>query len=50
MGHLDAAAHAWWLEAEAQSNGWATELEEFRASHPRPQLKTFLVGLKGHRP
>jgi hypothetical protein len=49
MAHLSAADHAWWLEAERQSNGWATELAEFHATHPRPQLKVFLVGLAGTR-
>lgn len=50
MDHLNGAAHAWELNAEAASNGWATELDEYRQLHPRPQLKTFLVGLKGERP
>lgn len=50
MDHLTAATQAWHLEAEAQANGWATELAEFRATHPIPQLKVFLVGLKGERP
>lgn len=44
------ADHAWRLEAEAVSIGYATELEEYRAQHPRPQLRTFLVELAGtHR-
>lgn len=50
MGHLTAARQAWDLEAEAQSNGWATELAEFRQLHPMPQLRVFLVALKGERP
>ncbi len=50
MAHLSAAAHAWELNAEQASNGWATEYEEFRDLHPRPQLKHFLVGLRGTRP
>ena len=36
------ADHAWWLEAEAASNGWATELAEYRAAHPRPNLGDFM--------
>lgn len=48
--HLGCAAAAWELEAEAASRGWATELEEYRQLHPRPQLKVFLVGLSGTRP
>jgi hypothetical protein len=50
MGHLTAASQVWWLEAETASNGWATELAEFHSLHPKPQLKVFLVGLKGERP
>jgi hypothetical protein len=50
MDHLTAAQHAWWLEAEAQAMGYATELAEFHELHPQPQLKVFLVGLKGSRP
>lgn len=50
MDHLTAARQAWDLEAEAQSNGWVTELAEFKELHPMPQLRVFLVGLKGSRP
>lgn len=50
MDHLTSARASWDLQAEAASNGWATELEEFRELHPQPQLKVFLVGLKGERP
>lgn len=46
---LRCADHAWWLEAEAASNGWATELAEFRAGHPRPTLKACLVELASKR-
>lgn len=44
-----AANDAWEAAAEAASNGWATELAEFEAKHPRPNLKAFLVGLGGGR-
>lgn len=50
MDHLTTATQAWQLEAEAASNGWTTEFQEFKALHPMPQLKVFLVGLKGERP
>lgn len=50
MSHLSAAADAWHLEAERVSNGWSTELQEWQELHPQPQLKVFLVGLKGQRP
>lgn len=43
--HWRCADHAWWLEAEAASNGWKTELAEFRASKPRPNLGDFMVAL-----
>lgn len=39
------ADHAWWLQAEAEAIGYATELAEFRAAHPRPQLGAFMVEL-----
>jgi hypothetical protein len=42
MAAYSAAEHAWWLAAEAASNGWATELSEFAAEHPRPRLREFL--------
>lgn len=47
---LRCADHAWYLEAEAFSGGNATELAEFRELKPRPQLKAYLVQLKGWRP
>lgn len=39
------ADDAWWLLAEANGIGYATETAEFRAAHPRPTLKSFMVGL-----
>lgn len=35
----------WHRDAEAASNGWATELAEFRAAHPVPKLRDVMVGL-----
>ncbi|MEU0315917.1 hypothetical protein [Nocardioides sp. NPDC006273] len=43
--HYYAAEHAWELDAEAESLGYATELEEYAAAHPRPTLKAFMVAL-----
>lgn len=40
-----AADHAWYLEAEAASVGYATELAEFAAEKPRPRLRDFMVHL-----
>lgn len=37
------ATHAWFLAAEAASLGYATELEEYAAEHPRPTLKGFML-------
>lgn len=37
--------HAWWLQAEEASNGWATELADFKAQHPPPRFRDFLVHL-----
>ncbi|MGH3973207.1 MAG: hypothetical protein ACRDS9_07770 [Pseudonocardiaceae bacterium] len=39
------ATHAWELDAEAESLGYATELAEYAADHPRPTLKGFMVAL-----
>lgn len=41
------ATLVWERKAEAASNGWATELREFEAAHPRPRYRDFLVGLSG---
>lgn len=40
-----AAMHAWELQAEAVAIGYATELAEFAAAHPRPRFKDFLTHL-----
>lgn len=37
------ADHAWWLTAEAATNGYATELREYAEKHPRPRLKDFMT-------
>ncbi|MEU4455576.1 hypothetical protein AB0F44_29895 [Nocardioides sp. NPDC023903] len=39
------ATHAWELDAEAESLGYPTELEEYAATHPRPTLQGFMVAL-----
>jgi hypothetical protein len=48
MDTLRCADAAWQLDAEAASNGWATELAEYRAGHPRPTLRGFLEAMAGH--
>jgi hypothetical protein len=45
MDVYDAAAHAWWLEAERVTMLYATELAEHREAHPRPQLRDYMIGL-----
>lgn len=40
-----AAYDQWCADAEAASNGWATELAEWRETHPTPTLKATLIGL-----
>lgn len=40
--HWHAADHAWFLAAEAATLGYATELAEYRAAHPRPNLGDFM--------
>lgn len=42
---FQAADHAWWLRREAEAIGYATEMKEFEAEHPRPRLKDFMVQL-----
>lgn len=39
------ATHAWEAQAEAVAIGYATELAEFAARHPRPRLKDFMTHL-----
>lgn len=39
------ADHAWWLAAESATALYATELAEYRAEHPRPNLGEFMVAL-----
>ena len=39
------ATQAWELQAEAESYGYKTELAEFAAANPRPQLKHFMIHL-----
>jgi hypothetical protein len=36
------ADHAWFLRAEAETLGYATELAEYRAENPRPNLGHFM--------
>lgn len=45
MSHYYAAEHAWELDAEAESLGYATEHAEYAAEHPRPTLKGLMVAL-----
>lgn len=42
------ADHAWWLDREAVALGYAAEMAEYEASHPRPTLKGFMLELAGH--
>jgi RimJ/RimL family protein N-acetyltransferase len=42
------ADHAWWLHREAVAMGYATEMREYAAEHPRPQLKLFMIQLRVH--
>lgn len=40
--HWRLADHAWFLKAEAVCIGYATELAEYRAENPRPNLGDFM--------
>jgi hypothetical protein len=37
-----AADHAWWLACENTCYGYATEIDEYRQQHPRPNLGDFM--------
>lgn len=39
------ADHAWWLLREEVALGYKTEMAEFAQTHPRPQLKWFMIHL-----
>lgn len=41
-----AARHAWELQAEQATCGYATEMAEYQALHPAPTYKRWLVGLR----
>lgn len=45
MDCYDAAAHAWWLEAERVTMLYPTELAEHRETNPRPQLRDYMINL-----
>lgn len=38
---------AWWAVAEAMALGYDTELAAYKREHPMPQLKTYLIHMKG---
>jgi hypothetical protein len=40
-----AADHAWWCDMEDNTSLYDTEVREWRASHPRPMLKDFMLAL-----
>lgn len=44
MDAFYAARHAWNLAAEAATNGYATELAQYRADNPPPRLRDFMTG------
>lgn len=37
------ADHAWWLQMEDATSLYETEVREWRAQHPRPNLRDFMV-------
>lgn len=45
MDQYDCAASAWWREAESVTSLYETELAEYAAQIPRPQLRLFMVHL-----
>lgn len=43
--HWRAADHAWWLACESATYAYATEVDEYRALNPRPNLGDFMQQL-----
>lgn len=41
---------AWEAEAEAATLGYATEMREYRRTHPSPRFRDFLVALRKPTP
>lgn len=39
------ADQAWWRHAETVTSMYDTELDEYRAAHPRPNLGDFMTAL-----
>ena len=39
------ADQAWWSQCEAVAYGYQTEITEYKKSHPRPTLKSFMINL-----
>jgi hypothetical protein len=44
MTAFDLALHVWWNSAEAESSLYETELAEYKAAHPQPQLGDYMKG------
>lgn len=49
MAEFDAAKQAWWEAAEYATVGYRTELAEYKAAHPMPTLREFMVARKAER-
>lgn len=47
MGLLRDDTDHWLAQAEATALGYPTELAEYRAEHPMPQLRDYLIARKG---
>jgi hypothetical protein len=47
MSSFDEAAETWRNRAEAQTSEYATELAEYKAEHPMPQLGEWMKGFNG---
>jgi hypothetical protein len=45
MSAFDTASHVWWDRAEAATSLYATELAEWKADHPMPQLGEYMKGV-----
>jgi hypothetical protein len=49
MAEFDCARQAWWEAAEYATVGYETELAEYKAAHPMPTLREFMVARKAER-
>jgi len=45
MDNYGSAAHAWWRHCEASTSLYPTEVIDYKADHPHPLLRDFMIQL-----